>query len=565
MLVFTYDDGHDDDYTKLYQGAHRPEGAPACTAVVTNRIGIDDFLSGEQLREMQDEGGWGVLSHTHRHRWLAPVDLTRDARAGDTRLYTETWQHGKLSGDPIEVTDGARSEVVRVAGADRDVPFVELREPLQNDYRVADGAYERYDPSFVDATFAESRQTLRRAFGPGAGNHLVLPYSQYGPSTRGLVGEHFVGVTDAGSHAAYDVKGLNPVDRIELPNLSREYFSERRMTDAQLGAWLDELAARDALGILGSHSWDETLPVERVRWTIRQARARGIDIVTLSEALSRLGLMTGESAPSTTETKTPETTTTRTTGTTETTTGTPETTETTTPETTAGSSSPATVTSEPTTSPETPASEEEDTKPDDDGSDGRGASGGGGGGVDVSQEGGLGIRNVDVANTTLLVGDEVLVTVTVSNTDVIPRSRTFELTLGGTALDAERVFADSGEERTFELAGRVTSPGEYELAVGAQTTTVLVEGRDDPTSQVTTELTPTPTTVRPSPSATTERVAEAGLQDATEPGTASDERSITTRDGDALSLPLEILAVVVGLGSAAAYLFSRRGGDGPEE
>jgi hypothetical protein len=182
----------------------------------------------------------------------------------------------------------------------------------------------------------------------------------------------------------------------------------------------------------------------------------------------------------------------------------------------------------------------------------------------VSQNGGLGIREFDLADSVLFAGDEVVVTLTVSNTDVIPKERTFDLSLDGRSVDSRRVFLDSGEERTFDLRGRVRSPGEHEVSVGRFAETVVVEGADDPESQSTTTAaggtTPRTTT---SPT-TTARTTDAGLVEEDDTAAAAGGASARTGDGT-LPFPTEVVATVGGLGSAVAYLLYRNAGEDRNE
>ncbi|MFC6725518.1 polysaccharide deacetylase family protein, partial [Halobium palmae] len=394
MLVFTYDDGPNQDYTKAYREAHGPEGVPACTGLVTKRLNYEWSLNPDQIRELVDDGGWEMMSHSRDHLALGVRDLVRDARAGDTRIYVD-WRFTVGSIEKfVEVTDGTNVEEHRVAGAgDDDVgEYIDLAEPLEHDYAVADGAIQRQPAWRMREQTLGSIEDVRSEMGIEL-EHMIMPYGHYSAYTQRFTEEYFTSVANTGSHADWEIRGLNPVDRIELPNLSRRYFREDVMTESEIRRWLDELVERDVLGILGGHTSYETLPAERIRWTIQEAKARDVEIVTLTDALTRLGFMDEEaSSPSPTPTPTSTTTpTTSATSTTSTSTTAPSTSKATTATSTTATSTTATSTATTatsttatSTSTDAPTSstttEEDDEHEEEEGDDDSGGGGGGGGG-----------------------------------------------------------------------------------------------------------------------------------------------------------------------------------------
>ena len=68
-IILTFDDGYEDNYTIMLPilEAH---GMKATMYMVTNNIGLPDYLSWEQLKEMQDRGV-EIGSHTANHQPLA--------------------------------------------------------------------------------------------------------------------------------------------------------------------------------------------------------------------------------------------------------------------------------------------------------------------------------------------------------------------------------------------------------------------------------------------------------------------------------------------------------------
>ncbi len=304
-LVFTYDDGPTDDYTQAYRKAHRKEGVPGCSAVPSAYVGTENHLSGAQLRKLE-KSGWEIMSHSVHHRALTNITVTSDVSPGDDELRVETNLHGKLPGDRLLVSDGEKSTTVTVAGkrSDGDGEYVALESNVGTSFSASDGVTERYTDEILHSALGKSKRQLD-GYGVTVTN-IVMPFGGYGPRTQELVGDYYTAVANGGPA----IGGRGQVQRLEditLPHLSRAMFRRGKMTEAELGTFLDRVADEDALGILGGHSWDrERLPASRIRTAIRMAKDRSIEFVTLRDALSEL---TGKTAKTTkTTTKTTRTT-----------------------------------------------------------------------------------------------------------------------------------------------------------------------------------------------------------------------------------------------------------------
>ncbi len=298
-VVFTYDDGPIKDYTHAYQRAHREEDVPGCAAVPSAGVGTDGNLSAAQLRELEDNG-WEIMSHSVRHRALGAMAVTEDIAPDDRKLYVESNLHGKMEGDRLVVNDGSQSATVTVRGRDSDErgEFVTLDSAVGTSFAADDGVTERYVDEVVRTSLRESRTQLEE-YGVTVTN-MVMPYGAYGPRTRELAGEYYTAVANGG----LAIGGRGQIHRggdITLPHLSRTMFRKGKMTETELAEFLDGVADRSALGILGGHSWHERLPPSRIKTAIRMAKERGIDIVTLRDALSSFDL-TGKETNRTTQT-----------------------------------------------------------------------------------------------------------------------------------------------------------------------------------------------------------------------------------------------------------------------
>ncbi|SIR48832.1 MYXO-CTERM domain-containing protein [Haladaptatus litoreus] len=298
-VVFTYDDGPIEDYTHAYQRAHREERVPGCVAVPSAGVGTDGSLSAAQLRELEADG-WEIMSHSVYHRALGAMAVTEDVVPDDRKLYVESNLHGKIEGDRLVVNDGSQSATVTVRGrgSDERGEFVTLDSEVGTSFAADDGVTERYVDEVIRTSLRESRTQLEE-YGVTVTN-MVMPYGAYGPRTRELAGEYYTAVANGG--LAIGGRGqLHRAEDITLPHLSRAMFRKGKMTETELGEYLDGVAGNNALGILGGHSWHERLPPSRIKTAIRMAKERGIDIVTLRDALSSFDL-TGNGTTQTTQT-----------------------------------------------------------------------------------------------------------------------------------------------------------------------------------------------------------------------------------------------------------------------
>lgn len=65
LFTFVFDDGNETDYL-VAKDIFKTRGEVACSAVVTDRINTENYLTASQLLELQNDG-WEILSHTKSH------------------------------------------------------------------------------------------------------------------------------------------------------------------------------------------------------------------------------------------------------------------------------------------------------------------------------------------------------------------------------------------------------------------------------------------------------------------------------------------------------------------
>ena len=69
-VVFISDDGRDTDYSIL-KPLSETYNVPFCSAIITNKINHTDNMTDTQLKELQNDYGWEMASHTHDHYVLS--------------------------------------------------------------------------------------------------------------------------------------------------------------------------------------------------------------------------------------------------------------------------------------------------------------------------------------------------------------------------------------------------------------------------------------------------------------------------------------------------------------
>lgn len=287
-LVFTYDDGSIEDYEKTFR-VHEEYDAPGCVAASPGMLGSsDDWIDPDQLGEMYD-AGWEVLSHTVKHRAIGEIPITEDVEAGDTEIAVASNRHGRYSGDPIVLLDAegiVAEAIVAGRGKHGDDQYIELEEPIGATVSPATDCHVRYTDEFTHEILAESKAQLEEIVGEDQVTGFVYPYERHDGLAREIVPEYY-----ETTPRAFTGNGLNPSHGSDPFSISREYYEEGRMSEAELAAFLDTVATEPDFGILASHSSYDTLTEERIATAIEMALERDIEIVTLQEALDIFGIV----------------------------------------------------------------------------------------------------------------------------------------------------------------------------------------------------------------------------------------------------------------------------------
>lgn len=282
-VVFVYDDGPIEDFTTAFP-VHQEFDMPASTGIVTDWIGRTDFQGTDWMEYSQlgtlADAGWEITSHTTRHTALAQVGLVEDAAPSDRRIYPESLRHGYHAGTDLEITDGDRRVRRTVVGTGEDDAgrYIELDDDLGAAFAAAE-TVERYPADLMHEFLGGSKRELE-----DAGfeiRTLLAPYDAYDDWARSFAEQYYDGVANA-RHGSR----LNDPDAFDPYWTRRDYFIEYTSPES-VERDLDRIATQGALGVFGAHTFKAEVTRARIRRTLELVAERGIDVLTLREAISR--------------------------------------------------------------------------------------------------------------------------------------------------------------------------------------------------------------------------------------------------------------------------------------
>ncbi|WP_139246811.1 polysaccharide deacetylase family protein [Halogranum amylolyticum] len=260
-----------------------------------------DYLSEDDIQEFLD-ADWEILSHTDYHRPVGQIPLTDDVEEGDTKLEVRSSFHGRIGGDPLEVVDDD-GNAIRVVVDDRNDGVITLQEPAPGPVSASANGRVRFPAEFTREKLRESKEELQELGGQARG--FIAPFGVYDEWAAQLVAEQF----EACGNGRFG-DGIN--EDVNPYWLKRIQYEE--MSPNELDALAAEAAERNAILILGSHSWDEDLTESEIKNAIQTVRDNGLAIRTLHDALVATGAVEDseetsddpKQTPTETPTETPE-------------------------------------------------------------------------------------------------------------------------------------------------------------------------------------------------------------------------------------------------------------------
>lgn len=284
MLVISYDDGHENDYS-IALPIHRREGVPAETCVVSAQIGSPGHLSIEQLRELESDG-WEIVSHSKHHNPLSQEYLIKPSHRGDDRLCV-TNGHRFQIGAGCVVGRPDRGEKVSVVGydqRDRD-RFLVLGEPLRRSYGM-------FTPFSISAEQMAEEVIASKAelheMGLDVCN-FTYPYNAYSVQSTVMVSEHYHSARAGMRIPRLATMPLNRerVSRFRRFALYARNFEEGKTSRATILRALDRVARETGLCILFAHTGHETFSPAMLEFVIEEAKRRNISFATRKAVYGR--------------------------------------------------------------------------------------------------------------------------------------------------------------------------------------------------------------------------------------------------------------------------------------
>lgn len=292
MMVLSYDDGKIEDYTKVLP-VHREKGVPAVFAPIVSDIGRGGMMTMEQLVEIYNEGH-EIASHTWTHTSLATYmgdwyRLTENANAGDTTLKMNIHSWFARYTHNIEtkgiIREGNVEETFTVISRTENTS-VTLKDPLQNSYTT--NAEITHHPDLLIAENAFSKRRLAKHGIHATG--MIYPGGGHDKVTRDITSRYY-----RWGRATWwqnEPNVIDPKQGVNIYALGSEEFAEdagNNLSLAEMEEMMDEAVETKSLVLFHSHSFYESLTQERIAWMIDTAQEKGIEIVTMSEALNHFG------------------------------------------------------------------------------------------------------------------------------------------------------------------------------------------------------------------------------------------------------------------------------------
>ncbi len=288
-VVFVYDDGPMEDYTKAFP-VHQEFDAPATIGIVSDWIGRDDYQSNgcmgvEHLNELVG-ADWEIASHTVEHTPVGTFELVEDADPEDEQVYPEQIRHGYHKGITLEIVDTDDADdngrtvhrTVTDYGTDDIGQYIEFDESVGESFAAGETTV-RYPDDQMHESLEESKHELEDL--GFEVDTLLAPYDNFDEYSREFVPEYYDGVANA-RHG----ERINDPDGFDPYRTRRDYFIEFTSREAVKDD-LNEIAERGALGVFGAHTFKEEVSQDRIRETLEWIDERDIEVMTLREAITR--------------------------------------------------------------------------------------------------------------------------------------------------------------------------------------------------------------------------------------------------------------------------------------
>ena len=295
MIVMTYDDGTTADYTLTYK-VHEQRQVPMSVAIigyhlehpnVNSILGPNSPITIPQLQAIRDSSvGHEIVPHGMTHRLMGVRHLSSGATTGAIQITLDG--QGKYF-MPTEIEDSV--ECYLIEGDKKEIIHttelisgntLALQKPLENDFST--NAYIRLSDKELEYEIVESKRVLEKFGFPSEG--IFFPGARHVHEARMIMAKHYK-YGRAVNHQDEDMITLsNPFPTYSIGCPVMEYNTIETLT-----AYMDEAVQKNGALFLLGHSPNSNITEAYLNQIIDEAEARGMEFVTASEAVDRLGNM----------------------------------------------------------------------------------------------------------------------------------------------------------------------------------------------------------------------------------------------------------------------------------
>lgn len=295
MIVMTYDDGTPADYTLAFK-VHEQRQVPMSVAVigyhlehpnVNSILGPNTPITLPQLQAIRDSSvGHEIVPHGMTHRLMGVRHLSSGVSSGATQITLDG--QGKYF-MPTEIEDSV--ECYLIEGDKKEIIHttelisghtLALQKPLENDFTT--NAYIRLSDEELEYEIVESKRVLEKFGFPSEG--IFYPGARHCHEARMIMAKHYK-YGRAVNHQEEEMITLpNPFPTYSIGCPVMEYNTIESLTP-----YMDEAVEKNGALFLLGHTPNQNLTEAYLNQIIDEGQARGMEFVTASEAVDRLGNM----------------------------------------------------------------------------------------------------------------------------------------------------------------------------------------------------------------------------------------------------------------------------------
>lgn len=287
-VVINSDDGKELDYLNWFRVIKRTaqknnswypyRGSSFCPAVSPGFMnGLDARgdrqMRGWQYKEIADKQG-EILSHTFKHCYLDFIDVSQPINIGDTIVHYDFDARAIIEGYKYTIEEDGKVETVLVKKVNANQSFETA--PISQSFSVN---------AKIHITEESARQDFQNTIDTLASvgvtcKHHVDPY--YSNSER--CGEWLKDYFESVVTTQISDSRPQPIENINLYDIKRTRDSQH-FTETLVNDILDETRELNTVLFVQGHGWHQDGRLEMLEYIVEQIYARGLRLITHSEAV----------------------------------------------------------------------------------------------------------------------------------------------------------------------------------------------------------------------------------------------------------------------------------------